>query len=150
MAFIPVGSVLPYAGSTAPDGYFFCDGAEKNRTAYPALYEIIGTTYGSVDITSYTLPDMRARVPVGVSSTFLLGASGGVEDVTLDVTQIPAHNHPGSTAPFPANVVVQAGVGETVPGTVPGTEAISVASQGGSQAHTNMQPFLVLRYIIKY
>lgn len=155
IALIPVGTVLPYAGGTAPEGYFLCDGAEKNRTAYPTLYEIIGTTYGSLDITSYTLPDLRARVPIGVNSvpplsTRILGAVGGVEEVTLDITQIPAHNHPGSTAPFPPSVEVQNGTGANVTGVDPGTEGITIASEGGSLAHTNIQPFLVLNYIIKY
>jgi microcystin-dependent protein len=158
IAVVPVGSVLPYAGATAPEGYLFCDGAEKIQTAYPALYEIIGTTYGSTSpTTTFKLPDLRARIPVGVAPVALpplsaraLGASGGVESVTLSIAQIPGHSHPGSTAPIPATVEVQGGTGAIVTGSGAGSENIIVAPQGGGEAHTNMQPFLVLNYIIKY
>lgn len=64
----PAGVVLPYAGSSAPTGYLMCDGSSKVRADYADLFTAIGTTYGAVDGSHFTLPDLRGRVPVGVGS----------------------------------------------------------------------------------
>ncbi len=93
----PTGSVTQYAGSSAPTGWMFCDGAAVSRTTYAALFAVIGTTFGSGDgTTTFNLPDLKGRVPVGkaVAGTFAsLAATGGAETHTLTTAQIPSHQH---------------------------------------------------------
>ena len=100
----PTGTVELYAGATAPTGYLLCNGAAVSRTTYAALFEILGTTYGAGDgTTTFNLPDLRGRAPIGVGTgtgltARALAATGGAETVTLDTTQIPGHTHTGTTA----------------------------------------------------
>lgn len=93
----PTGSVTQYAGSSVPTGWLFCDGAAISRTTYAALFAVIGTTFGSGDgTTTFNLPDLKGRVPVGkaVAGTFAsLAATGGAETHTLTTAQIPSHQH---------------------------------------------------------
>lgn len=99
----PTGTVEMFAGSAAPTGYLFCTGATVSRTTYAALFAVIGTAFGAGDgSTTFGLPDMRGRAPIGVGTgtgltARALGAAGGAETVTLDVTQIPGHTHTGTT-----------------------------------------------------
>ena len=99
----PSGSVMAYAGSTAPSGWLSCDGSAVSRTTYAALFAVCNTTYGSGDgSTTFNLPNLGGRVPVGkaTSGTFLtLGSTGGVESVTLTALQsgIRAHAHGASS-----------------------------------------------------
>lgn len=109
------GTVLPFAGASAPNGWLLCYGQAVSRTDYPNLFAAIGTTYGTGDgSTTFNLPDLRGRVPAGkdnmggtpanrltsagagITGT-TLGAAGGSQSHTLDATQIPAHNHTGTT-----------------------------------------------------
>lgn len=92
----PVGTVLPFAGSVAPNGYLLCDGSPVSRTTYANLLAAIGTAYGGGDgTTTFNLPDMRGRVPVGKNTgTFnALGKTGGEETHVTTVNEIPAHGH---------------------------------------------------------
>lgn len=123
----PVGTVQPYAGSNAPNGWLMCDGSAVSRTTYPELFGVVGTTYGAGNgSTTFNLPDMRGRVPAGkddmggssagrlttagsgVNGT-LLGASGGAQTVTLSTAEMPAHNHSGSTSTDGSHVHTQYG-----------------------------------------
>lgn len=151
----PIGIIQAYAGSTAPTGWLICDGSAVSRTTYSDLFEVIGTTYGTGNgSTTFNLPDLRGRAPIGsglgtaedaVERT--LGQSGGSERVTLTVEQMPSHTHKDGT-----NASV-AYVGHT------GTNTAQVAfdansgrattAAGGGQSHGNMQPYLVINYIIK-
>lgn len=103
-ALVPPGSLLMFAGGTAPDGYLFCDGSAVSRTDYSVLFAAIGTTYGVGDgATTFNVPDLRGRGPLGAGTgagltARTLGASGGAETVTLDGTMIPGHTHTGTTA----------------------------------------------------
>ena len=88
------GLIEPFAGTVAPTGYLFCDGAAVSRDTYAALFAVIGTTYGAGDgSTTFNLPDMTGRVPLGVSNSHALASTGGSETVTLDSTTIPSHVH---------------------------------------------------------
>lgn len=101
---IPSGSLIMFAGSTAPVGYLVCDGAAISRTTYADLFGVIGTTYGVGNgTTTFNLPDLRGRGAIGVGtgaglSARALGGTGGAETVTLDSTMIPSHTHTGTTA----------------------------------------------------
>lgn len=93
------GIVLPFAGTTAPNGWLMADGAAVSRTTYAALFAVVGTTYGSGNgSTTFNLPDLRGRVPVGKNTgTFAtLGATGGAETVALTEAQLPSHTHANS------------------------------------------------------
>lgn len=92
---MPTGSIIEYGGATAPTGWLLCDGASLLRASYPALFAVIGTTYGSVDINTFNVPDRRDRVGVGAGSTYARGATGGATTSTTSADG--AHNHTGST-----------------------------------------------------
>ena len=99
----PVGEVKQYAGETAPNGYLLCQGQAVSRTTYANLFNVIGTKYGNGDgSTTFNLPDLRGRVPVGLNTTDndfkTLGTTGGSKTVALTLSQIPAHNHSASTS----------------------------------------------------
>ena len=90
----PAGIIMPFAGTVAPEGYLFCDGSAVSRTTYATLFDVIGTTFGAGDGSStFNVPDLSGRVPLGVSSTHLLGTTGGSETVTLTEQELPAHVH---------------------------------------------------------
>lgn len=89
----PIGSMLAFAGSTAPTGWLLCNGASVLRATYPALFAVIGTTYGSVDGTHFTLPSLTNRVPVGSGGTYSRGGTGGASTVTLTSAQLASHSH---------------------------------------------------------
>jgi len=95
-----IGEIITYAGSTNPNPsqWLLCDGASLLRATYTDLFNVIGTTYGSVDGTHFSLPDMRGRTPVGAGSGSgltprAIGDSFGAETVTLTTAEIPAHTH---------------------------------------------------------
>ena len=95
--YSPAGMVSQFAGSTAPTGWLLCDGTAVSRTTYANLFTAIGTNYGTGDgSTTFNLPNLQGRVPVGksTSGTFAsLNSPGGVESVTLTESQIPSHTH---------------------------------------------------------
>ena len=107
---VPVGSVITFAGSTAPSGWMLCYGQAVSRSDYSALYNALGTTYGIGDgSTTFNIPDLRGRVAAGkddmggsaasrLTSTVLsasntLGATGGAQTVTLTSSEMPSHTH---------------------------------------------------------
>jgi microcystin-dependent protein len=98
-----------WPGATVPPMYLTCDGRAISRTAYPALFAALGTTWGVGDGTStFNLPDMRGRAPIGAGTgtgltARALGAQTGAETVLLDTTTIPAHTHPNSTSDNESN-----------------------------------------------
>jgi microcystin-dependent protein len=88
------GIVIPFAGTTAPQGWMLCDGSAVSRTTYAALFAVIGTTYGEGDgETTFNIPDLSGRVVIGSSQSHALGTTGGSETVTLTADQLPAHTH---------------------------------------------------------
>ena len=96
---IPVGTISPYAGTSAPANWLLCDGAAVSRATYAALFAVIGYTYGGSG-GSFTVPDLKGRtvigVGVGTEITGVLGTVQGVKEVTLTAAQsgVPAHTHP--------------------------------------------------------
>jgi microcystin-dependent protein len=98
-AGVPAGSVQMYAGSTIPTGWLLCDGAAVSRASNPALFTAIGTTYGSGDgSTTFNLPDMRSRMPIGAGTgtgltNRTLGVAGGGETKVINSANLPTHTH---------------------------------------------------------
>lgn len=100
----PAGIIQQFGGTSAPTGYLICDGSAVSRTNYSSLFTAIGTSYGAGDgSTTFNLPDLRQRVPVGKhsSGTFsMLGGTGGAENTTLSVSNLPSHAHDVNPASF--------------------------------------------------
>ena len=104
-ATLPSGSMQMYAGSSAPSGWFLCDGSEKAISSYGALYAVLGTTYGALTngsggagTTHFRVPDMCSRMPIGAGAgtgltSRTLGATGGAETVTIISSNLPTHTH---------------------------------------------------------
>lgn len=162
-----IGEIRMFGGNFAPAGWLFCDGQTLPISENDTLFNLIGTTYGGDGQETFQLPNLQSRVPVhaGGAASYILGESGGVESVTLSTQQIPSHNHPVQSANNPADAnipngnTILANMGPSGIATVPcykaydGTAQIvmnggSVSTVGGSQPHDNMQPYLVINYII--
>src|SRR5436190_787598 len=82
-----------FAGNFAPAGWAFCDGTLQPISELETLFNLIGTTYGGDGESTFALPDLRGRIPMHAGNGFTLAETGGVETVTLTVSQIPAHSH---------------------------------------------------------
>ena len=98
----PIGIISPFGGINAPPGWLICDGSAVSRILYDELFQVIGTTYGSGDgSTTFNLPDLRKKIPIGYSSSDqgydTLGNSIGNETHSLSVDELAKHNHSGST-----------------------------------------------------
>lgn len=146
-----------FAGNFAPVGWMFCEGQLLPISENETLFQLIGTTYGGDGQSTFGLPDLRGRIPIHQGGGFILAETGGAEEITLAVTQIPAHGHPmlASNGPAssrsPQNNVSAVAQGdlyttEATPRASMGTNAVGLT--GGSQPHTNLQPFLCLNFII--
>lgn len=98
--FLPIGTILPYAGQTAPEGYLTCDGASYSRQLYPELAEVCGTTYGG-DENNFNVPDCRGLTLVGAGSgpehEWELGERYGEYEHTLTVHELASHAHTQSS-----------------------------------------------------
>jgi microcystin-dependent protein len=152
-----VGEIRIFAGNFAPAGWMFCEGQLLPISENETLFNLIGTTYGGDGQSTFALQDLRGRVPLHQGNGFTLAETGGVEEVTLTVSQLPAHSHAflgtssASSATSPANDVVaqsltvslyNSGVANTPMATG------AMGSVGGSQPHANFQPYLCLDFII--
>lgn len=175
-ALTPTGMLAPFAGTSAPTGWLLTFGQAVSRTTYAALFAVIGTTYGSGDgSTTFNLPDLRGRVVAGeddmggTSANRLTGLSGGVDgDVlggtggletnTLTIAEMPLHGHParistsGADPNASGGTLLQTGSASTYPaftGTPSNTPGQQIGGSGGGGAHNNVQPTIILNYIIK-
>jgi microcystin-dependent protein len=154
-----VGEIRMFGGNFAPAGWMFCEGQLLPISENETLFQLIGTTYGGDGESTFALPDLRGRLPLHFGNGFTLAQTGGVEDVTLPVQQIPAHPHPllgtvnqGAQNPPAQQVLAQSPTQNAFPyGTdvPPATlNAGSISPVGGSQPHTNFQPYLCVDFII--
>lgn len=146
----PVGALMMFGGSSAPTGWLICDGSAVSRSTYSDLFSIIGETFGVGDgSTTFNLPDLRGRSPIGAGSgdgltTRSLGDDGGEEDHSLIIAEMPIHDHnyymfqqqsgaaSGSTY-YSGNVTTN-----------------STGGSGGDGGHNTMHPYLAVNFIIKY
>lgn len=94
MADEVLGEIRLFAGEFAPSGWAKCDGALLPIAGNEALFSILGVSYGGDGSSTFRLPDLRGRVPIGGSGTAPIGAMGGAETVSLTAAQIPSHTHP--------------------------------------------------------
>jgi len=162
---LPIGSIVPFAGAGAPNGYLQCYGQAVSRTTYAALFTAIGVAHGAGDgTTTFNVPDLRGRCVVGQDNMGgtsanrltgltggingdVLGGIGGAETHTLTIAQMPAHHHATKE-----NVVSHASTGRVmVPNDAAGTASPTpMTDVGGGLAHNNVQPSIVLNYLIKH
>lgn len=152
-----VGEIRMFGGNFAPAGWMFCDGQLLAISENETLFQLIGTTYGGDGQSTFALPDLRGRIPIHFGNGTVLSETGGVEQVTLTINQIPSHNHPagaknadGNSA-SPANSIPAIDTTALAYGSTPPQQNMNAASVnpiGGSQPHENMQPFLCVSFII--
>lgn len=170
-----LGEIRMFAGAYAPENWAFCDGSLLQVSAYEALFSLIGTTYGGTGTTSFNLPDLRSRIPVGAGAPtdgraqYNYGAKGGAEAVTLQPNNLPPHTHTftavtnnaTTTDPngayygsVPLQTVNSVSAGELyVSTTTTGYQArpfnaAAVLPSGGSGVHENRMPTKAINYII--
>ena len=154
-----VGEIRMFAGNFAPAGWMFCEGQLLPISENETLFQLIGTTYGGDGESTFALPDLRGRIPIHQGNGFILAETGGAEEITLTVSQIAAHSHPllGTSVPGTsgnpgARVVAETGTAgaflylEDTPAVNMAANAIGPV--GGSQPHTNFQPYLCVDFII--
>src|ERR1051325_2627896 len=152
-----IGEIRMFAGNFAPVGWMFCEGQLLPISENDALFNLIGTTYGGDGREPSALPDLRGRLPLHQGNGFILAETGGAEEITLTVNQIPIHSHPFLAATVPGDQTTPAG---TMPASsfnvtpyindVPNgnMNAAAIGAVGGSQPHTNFQPYLCINFII--
>jgi microcystin-dependent protein len=164
-----LGQIMPFAGSFAPRGWALCNGALLAIAPNQALFSLLGTSYGGNGVNNFALPDLRGRAILGSTGgggNYPAGMVSGVTTVTLTAAQIPAHSHfvQASTAngagrgasptnnlfatnTIPADkpkmIFANAGQGE-----VPLALSTNLTDTGGGLEHNNMQPYLVINYVI--
>lgn len=160
VSFVTLGAVTAYAGDTQTDtmtslGWIICDGRSLSRTTYAALYGLLGTRYGAADVNTFKVPDLRARVVVGVNNNTIsatavedtrsirvLGDTGGVETHVLTDTEMPSHSHNLTVNNDDGLYAAYAGYSNTLATQKQTTES------GGDAPHINMPPYIVMNYII--
>ena len=165
---IPAGTIIQSAAIDEPEGWFDCNGRTLLVAEYAYLFSAIGYAYSrnvySGSDLSFNIPDMRGRVGIGYGAgsgltARSLGDISGAETHTLTVGQIPAHSHTsnatggdsGGLITITGNNTMNASVnGGNEPDLYANTVALTIDNTGSGLPHNNMQPYVVLRYLIKY
>jgi microcystin-dependent protein len=151
-----------FAGNFAPAGWAFCSGQQMPISQNDALFVLLGTTYGGDGQETFNLPNLQSRVPLhmgqgpGITQNYIIGELAGVESVTLTAQQTPLHTHPllaansPGTSKDPVGNTPSVSEGDLYVGgssTIP-LNVQAVTPTGGSQPHTNIQPYLCVNFII--
>ena len=151
-----LAEVKIFSFNFAPQGWAMCNGQLLPINQNQALFSLLGTTYGGNGQTTFALPNLRGRAPIfGGQSSTSLGEVGGEEVHTLSVSEMAGHNHPARANSNNANIGAIANniwcaEASAAYGAAPNAamNATAISSVGGSQPHTNMQPYLVLNFCI--
>lgn len=152
-----VGEVRMFAGNFAPAGWMFCEGQLVPISENETLFNLIGTTYGGDGESTFALPDLRGRLPLHQGNGFILAETGGAEEITLTIQQIPGHSHPMLASSGPGNLNTPGGnvTGESAAVKIyiqdsptGAMSASAITPVGGSQPHNNFQPYLCINFII--
>lgn len=143
--------------SFAPKGWALCNGQLLPINQNQGLFSLLGTTFGGDGRVNFGLPDLRGRAPIHVGSGHTLGERGGEQAHTLSIAEIPTHTHVLNATSTDASQAIPTAnlLGRMAPANpyiapqnLGAMMASSIANVGGSQAHLNMQPFLVLSFCI--
>lgn len=146
---VPTGVISQFAGAAAdvPTGWLLCDGSTFSSTTYSTLATLLADKYGTHSGTNYYLPNLKGKIPVGLDSSQsefdTLGETGGAKTHTLTAGEMPVHNH--TSLQYGS---VSGGAGLLQTGIVT-TDSVT-GNAGSGQAHNNLQPYIVVNYIIKY
>ena len=158
-----IGEIRIFAFNFAPNGWAFCDGQLLPINQYQALFSLLGTFYGGDGRTNFALPNLQSRVPLQMGqgaglSNYVLGQSGGLEQVTLSVAELPSHNHPllcetsGGNTQTPQNsflAVDASGLTALYSTSENATMSpLAIGNNGQNQPHPNVQPYLALNFCI--
>jgi microcystin-dependent protein len=156
-----LGQIMVVSFNFAPRGWAFCEGQLLPINQNAALFSLLGTTFGGDGVRTFALPDLRGRVPIGMGqgaglSNRTLGETGGEEQVTWNINQIPSHTHVPMAAASVANSGTPAGTYWAMPRVLlystgtPDTSmnALALGTTGGSQPHENRKPFVAMSYVI--
>jgi len=157
-----MGEIKIVSFNFAPKGWAQCNGQFLPINQNQALFSLLGTSYGGNGQTTFALPDFRSRIPIHMGSGFTIGQAGGQESHTINMSEMPAHNHFVSASNQQADspfIQVASPASQNVFGTVVGgiygpiaalttMSPESITNVGGSQPHENRQPFLVLCFVI--
>jgi microcystin-dependent protein len=167
-----IGQIMIFGGNFAPQGWALCQGQLLPISGYETLYSLIGTTYGGDGQNTFALPDLQGRVPLhmgqgpNITQNYVMGENGGVEGVILDSQHLPSHNHSFQAAnvgdantPGPTTMLANEGGADAskvsiyapfdyTPANMTTLAPGSVAAAGGGEPHDNMQPFLVVNFVI--
>jgi len=152
-----VGEIRMFAGNFAPAGWMFCEGQLLPISENETLFQLIGTTYGGDGESTFQLPDLRGRIPIHQGNGFILAETGGAEEITLTVSQIPAHTHPLLASGDVGDQINLAGAMTSNSNGVkpyiadpPSVQMnpADISPVGGSQPHNNFQPYLCIDFII--
>jgi microcystin-dependent protein len=160
---IPAGTIIQSAAINIPSGWFDCDGSLLSTTTYADLFNAIMYTYGGSG-SNFNIPDIRGRVPIGSGSgtdltTRSLGSTGGEEEHTLSISEIPSHTHSLTRRPNPDSGAFDTDSLRSLESSAATTDrtkddgsldTFNTYNTGGGDSHNNMQPYIVLRYLIKY
>jgi len=174
---IKIGTIIPFAGVTPPTGWLFCHGQGLNVNTFSKLFNVIFFTYGSSgDLQTFNLPDLRGRCVVGkddMGGSFagrmtlglsgingtVLGAAGGEQIHTVSLAQLALHGHATRMADdtegngdggIMAGNEIRIENFPAFTGTLANTQGRQITGEGGGSSHLNVQPSIILNYIIKY
>lgn len=172
-----LGIIKIFGGNFAPTGWFMCNGQILAISQYQALFSLIGTTYGGNGVTTFALPNLQGRIPIGMGqgpglSAHPQGQTAGTETNTLLISNIPPHNHPasllvnntdsgqgvptvGASLATPGTLsgrtfTATLGYNTATPNTILNPGSVATALTGQGQPVNNMQPFIAMNYIISW
>lgn len=148
-----IGTIIAWAPNFAPRGWAFCNGQIMSIAQNTALFSLIGTIYGGDGKTTFALPDLRGRMPIGAGqgpglSEYTQGESSGAETVSLNPDQLPPHTH---NIQLSSHTLTRGGTVAQTRGTVvnnPPNGIHHTDPTGNGAPHNNMPPYLVMQYII--